>query len=428
MTSFDSGRYALTNATLHPIDGDVIPRGTLFINEGRIESLGAETSISSNVKVLDLDGLHVYPGLIDSGTTLGLTEIKRVSETSDYDETGKIQPDVRAGVAINPDSELIPVARAGGITTILAQPKGGLVSGQASLIKLQGWTAPEMALDWDFGLRINWPSRSQSEKSTKELNELFEQTALYITAKQTAESNKAGFLIDPRYEAMIPYLNATKPVLIEAHSRDQIVEAVEFAESHHLKLTLTGATDAWKVASHLAEKKIPVIVGPVMRSPVESYDPFDAPYANPGRLAEAGVQFCIRSDDASNSRNAPFEAAMAVAYGLPEEAGLRAVTLSAAEILGLDHQLGSLTVGKRATLIITDGSPLQQTTQVHGIFIDGNPFEPTSRQTRFYEKYHARLIEHERGETPDPTVRVPEKPSREKTDGTPTPAEEGNRN
>ncbi|HUG18900.1 MAG TPA: amidohydrolase family protein [Planctomycetaceae bacterium] len=427
LETFPSGRYALTNATLHPIDGAVIPRGTLLISGGRIESLGQELALSGDVKELDLRGLHVYPGLIDAGTTLGLTEIGRVDETSDFNETGRIQPDLRAGVAINPDSELIPVARAGGITTILAQPKGGFVSGQSSLIKLQGWTAPEMALDWEFGLRINWPSNDQVKKSKEELTELFERSRLYESTKLAAKANESGFLIDPRYEAMLPYLNGKKPVLIEAHSRDQIVGAVEFAESHKLKLILTGATDAWKVAQQLAEKKIPAIVGPVMRRPVEDYDPFDAPYANPGLLSEAGVRFCIRSDHAANSRNAPFEAAMAVAYGLSEDEGVRAVTLSAAEILGLDSELGSLTAGKRATLIITDGSPLQQTTQIQGIFVDGHPFDPTSRQTRFHDKYHGRLLEHAQPGAPKSTVRVPQNESDAQPAEKPAPAGEGRR-
>jgi len=168
---------------------------------------------------------------------------------------------------------------------------------------------------------------------------------------------------------------------------------VKFADEENLRLILGGGTDAWKVAAELKKRDIPVIVGPVMRRPTDSYDPFDAPYANPGRLFEAGVRFCIRSDHAANSRNTPFEAAMAVAYGLPREQALRAVTLSAAEILGLQEELGSLTAGKRATLIITDGSPLQQTTQIHGVFVDGRPYRPESRQTRFYDKYRQRLVQ-----------------------------------
>jgi imidazolonepropionase-like amidohydrolase len=393
LTPSDTGHYVLLNAHIHPVSGPEIERGTIEINDGRITAIGTDMNVnrSAETKVLDLEGLHVFPGLIDSGTTLGLTEIKRVDETSDFSEIGDLQPDLRTGVAINPDSELIPVSRAGGITTILAQPKSGLISGQASLVKLHGWTSEDMTIDLEFALRINWPGGDK--KRTERLKEFLKEARLYRDAKAAAQKNEEAILEDPRYEAMLPYLAGEKPVLIEAHSRQEIVEAVKFAEEEKLKLILAGATDAWKVADELKKRDIPVIVGPVMERPRESWDPHDAPYANPGRLHEAGVKFCIRSDDASNSRNAPFEAAMAVAYGLPEDEGLKAVTLNAAEILGLGEELGSLDVGKRATLIVTDGSPLQHTAQIHGIFIDGKPYAPESRQTRFYEKYRERLKE-----------------------------------
>ena len=198
-------------------------------------------------------------------------------------------------------------------------------------------------------------------------------------------------IIDPRYEALRPYVRGEKPVFIEADTKQEIVEALKFAEQEKLKIVLCGATDGWKVADQIKAADVPVIVGPVMRRPVEEYDPFDAPYANAGRLHEAGVKLCFRSDSASNSRNVPFEAAQAVAYGLPAEVALRSVTLTSAEILGTADRIGSVTVGKQANLILTDGSPLQETTQIKGILIQGQPFQPESRQTRFYEKYRARL-------------------------------------
>jgi imidazolonepropionase-like amidohydrolase len=158
--------------------------------------------------------------------------------------------------------------------------------------------------------------------------------------------------------------------------------------------------DAWKLAAELKKREIPVIVGVVMARPHEEYDPFDAAYANPGRLHEAGVLFCIRSNgsstagfSASNSRNAPFEAGQAVAYGLPEAEALKAVTLNAAKIIQAEDRMGSLTVGKLANLVITDGSPLQETTQYKAIFVAGRPYAAESRHTRLYEKYRARLHE-----------------------------------
>ncbi|MEX0718509.1 MAG: amidohydrolase family protein [Planctomycetaceae bacterium] len=409
-----NGRYAIVGATLHPVDGPVIEKGTLVVEDGNIAALGKsnDVDVPTDAKVIDAKGLHVYPGLIDAGTTLGLTEIDRLRETHDFAESGLLQPDIRAGVAVNVDSELIPAARAGGITSILIRPNGGLIGGQASTVQLAGWTAEEMVLEYEAGLVIGWPEGKDAKKQREQLEEFFEQAREYDRVRAAAEkrsSNKSdsesddsasddfdGGVVDPRLEAMRPYLHAKKPVFIEAYTRQQIAEALLFAEKWKLKPVITGGRDAWKLADELKKRDVPVIVGPVMVPPAE-HDPLDAPYANPGRLHEAGVKFCIRSDSAWNSRNAPFEAGMAVAFGLPEEEALRAVTLSAAEIVGLGDSLGSLTVGKRANLLIGDGTPLQPSSQVKAVFIAGRPFAPESRQTRFYERYRQRLAE-KRGE------------------------------
>jgi imidazolonepropionase-like amidohydrolase len=390
-----NGHYAITNAVLHPISGPDIAIGTLLVENGKIVALGAKVKVPSGTKAIDAKGLHVYPGMIDAGTTLGLVEIRRVLETHDYAEGGGLQPDLRAGIALNRDSELIPVARAGGITTILVRPTGGTIAGQASLARLAGWTAEKMILDYTAGLQINWPSNS------KPLEEFLKEAREYNRLRMKAEKAKQrGPITDPRFEAMRPYLAGQKPIFIEANSRKQIAGALLFAEKQKLKIVITGGHDAWKLASELKKRNVPVIVGPVMRRPTEN-DPFDAPYANPGRLYEAGVKFCIRSNSASNSRNAPFEAAMAVAYGLPEAEAVKAVTLSAAEILGLADRMGSLTVGKQANLVIADGSILQHTAQIKGVFIDGKPYRPESRQTRFYEEYRRRLHEVKNGRVAD---------------------------
>ena len=391
LSTSPSKRYALVGATLHPIDAPRIEGGTLLVDAGKIVALGKQVDVPADARVLDLKGLHVYPGLIDTGTTLGLTEIGKVKETSDYSESGQLQPDLRAGVAVNPDSELIPAARAGGVTTALVRPTGGTIAGQASLIQLAGWTAPEMVLDYEAGLQINFPG---SKTQLKELTNFFDEARQYLKLVDAAKKeNKPAPISDPRLEALKPYLDGTKPVFVEANSHKQIAGALLLAEEQKLKVVITGGVDAWKLAGELKKRDVPVLVGPVMQRPAAEYDPFDAPYANAGLLHEAGVRFAIRSNSASNSRNAPFEAAMAVAYGLPRDVGLRAVTLSAAELLGIDKQVGSLTAGKRANLIITDGSPLQQSTQIKGVFIAGRPFEPTSRQTRFYERYRQRVLE-----------------------------------
>jgi imidazolonepropionase-like amidohydrolase len=405
----NAAKYAIVGATLHPIDAEDIPNGDLIIENGKITTIGQNVPVPEGMPVVRADGLHIYPGLIDAGTSVGLIEIGKVRETSDLSEIGQFQSDLRAGIAVNPDSELIPVARAGGITATLCLPAGGgnmtshgrahgaIIPGQTSLIQLAGWTMPDMVLNMEAGLQLLWPGGGNRKSAIEDLKRHLKEARLYDKARNLETESKSqppakpAMLIDARYEALRPYLRGEKPVFIEADTKQEIVEALQFAEQEKLKIVLCGATDGWKVADKIKAANVPVIVGPTMRKPVEEYDPFDAPYANAGRLHEAGVKLCFRSDTASNSRNAPFEAAMAVAYGLPEREALRAVTLSSAEILGLADRMGSLTTGKWANVIITDGSPLQQTTQIKGILIQGQPFQPESRQTRFYEKYRARL-------------------------------------
>ena len=405
-------KYAITGATVHPIDAEDIPNGVVIVENGKIAAVGTNLPIPEGTPVLKADGLHVYPGLIDAGTSVGLIEISKVRETSDLSETGQFQADLRAGIAVNPDSELIPVARAGGITTILCVPAGegnmtshrrahgGTIPGQTSLVQLAGWTMPEMVLDMEAGLHLIWPSGGNRKQAIEELTRHLKAARLYDKSKSPqpdakpnpdAKPSATETLVDPRFEALRPYLRGEKPIYIEADTKQEIVEALHFAEKEKLKIVLCSVTDGWKVADKIKVANVPVIVGPVMRKPVEDYDTFDAAYANAGRLHEAGVKLCFRSDTASNSRNAPFEAAMAVAYGLPEREALRSVTLTSAEILGAADRLGSLTAGKRANIIITDGSPLQPTTQIKGILIHGQPFQPESRQTKFYDKYRARL-------------------------------------
>ena len=383
--------YAIIGATIHPVDKPDIVGGTVVVRNGKIDLILEGPGSPADVQIINATGLHVYPGLIDAGTTLGIAEIELVEVTQDAAEIGKFQPDLRAGIAVNVESELVEVARAGGITSAFLRPHGGIISGQCSLIQTAGWTPEEMVRNYTAGLSLNWP---EDDEGQQRLTRFMKECRLYDAARSNKETANS-VLKDPRYEAMRPYVTGKKRIFVEAHSRQQIAGALVWAEEEKLKIVITGGTEAWKLGRALKARNVPVIIGPVMRAPIESWDPYDAPYANPGRLFEAGVQFCIRSDNASNSRNAPLEAARSVAFGLPESEALKSVTLHAARILGIDKECGSITVGKRADLIITDGSPLQTTTQIKGTIVNGQPFAPESRQTRLYEKYRARLTPKE---------------------------------
>jgi imidazolonepropionase-like amidohydrolase len=350
--------------------------------------------------------------MIDAGTVLGLTELGSARETNDFSEGGDFQPDLRASIAINPDSELIPVTRANGVLAVVTRPTGSMIAGQSALINLAGWVPKEMTVVDPLALHVEFPSplpffrrdptvprisqavaRKQREEKVRRLRELFQQAKAYAEARR----QPSGPPLNPRLEALVPYARGSKPVVIQASRKQDIQEAIKLADDLKIKVILSGGLDAWKLAGELKTRDIPVILGPVMTLPHDQYDPYDAPFICAAKLHQAGVRFCIRSAGSTNTRNLPYEAAMAVSFGLPPEEGLKAVTLYPARILGVDDQLGSIAVGKRANLVLADGDILQASTQVRLLFIDGRPMMPESKHTRLYERYRERLREVKEG-------------------------------
>ncbi|MCS6851475.1 MAG: amidohydrolase family protein, partial [Gemmataceae bacterium] len=411
------GAYVLTNVCVHPVVGPTRNNATVRIEGGKIAAIseGNPTSPPGSATVVDAAGLHLYPGMIDAGTVIGLTELGSARETHDYAEGGDFQPDLRASVAINPDSELIPVTRANGVLTVVTRPTGAIVAGQSALINLAGWVPREMVIIDPLALSVEFPAlvplrtgdpttpsigraiaRKQREEKVRRLKELFGQARAYAAARSQSPDRP----FNPRLEALVPYARGEKPIVIQAFRQAEIEDALKLADELKLKIILSGAIDAWKLADELKKRDVPVIVGPVMTMPQEDHDPYDAPFTCPARLQAAGVRFCIRSHGGSNTRNLPYEAAMAVSYGLPPDEALKAVTLYPAQILGVADQLGSIEVGKRANLVLTNGDILQASTQVLALFIDGKPLEPTSKQTRLYERYRERLKEVKEGRAP----------------------------
>lgn len=408
--------YVIRGATVYTMEGPPVVGGSVVIKAGKIVAVGADVEAPNGAVVVDGAGLSVYPGLIDAGDILGLIEFGSARETQDHTEIGDIQPDLTAATGINPDSEMIPVTRINGVTTVLTRPTGGLVAGQASLVRLDGWVPAEMTIDAAAGLFIGlgrppsgpnfgtlFPDRQGADANArkekiKRLRDLFERARHYEKVRDEAHKRgEAGPAPDRRLDALLPYLNGKKPVIVYADLRPEILDAIELAESLKLKLIIAGGKDSWKCADVLAKKGVPVILGPVLALPNETFDPYDSPYACAAKLHAAGVKFCIQTAGAANVRNLPYEAATAVAYGLPADEGLKAVTTYPAEILGAADKIGSLAAGKFADLIITDGDPLQVTTNVVGVFIGGNPIDMQSKQTKLYERYRKRIEQHRRG-------------------------------
>lgn len=396
---------ALVGATVHPVSAAPIEDATIVFDTGKIVALGQSVAIPANARRIDAKGKHVYPSLIAANTTLGLIEIGSVRATVDMSETGPINPNVRAEVAVNPDGEMIPVTRSNGVALAVTVPQGGIISGTSALLMLDGWTWEQMTMRAPLGLHVNWPNmtprrggfgarqseeeqRKQREENLKQLKEAFAAARAYMKAKE-AETQKgtAYHETDARWEAMIPALKREIPVFVSANEVKQIQAAVQWAEDENLRLVIVGGRDAWRVARLLKEKNVAVVYGQVHDLPSRTWEAYDTPFTTPKKLHEAGVKFCIANFDNSNVRNLPYEAATAAAYGLPKEEALKSITLHAAEILGVSDQVGSLEVGKDATLFITTGDPLEITTQVERVFIQGRDLDLGDKHKALYRKY-----------------------------------------
>lgn len=390
----------IENATIHPVDRAAIERGAVLFDQGKIKAVGASVAAPDNAQRIDATGKHVYPGLIESVSDIGLREISSVRATVDHDELGDQNFSEQTWVAVNPDSELIPVARAGGVLSAMIVPHGSGIRGQTAVMNLDGWTAAEMLVKSPAGIMVSWRSftsrdsdakkrAEQQQKKLKELSELFEKARRYDAARQ-ADSTVAANL---KLEGLLRLVRREVPLIAEADSRSEIESAIGFAQQENLQLILYGGYDAEQCAQQLKEYEIPVIVAGTYRLPQRRHDPYDAPYTLPARLQKAAVAFAIGGEGAgsprgaANARNLGYHAGNAVAYGLDADIALRAITLSAAEILGVADRLGSITVGKDATLIITDGDILQTEARVEQAFIRGRAVDLGNKHETLYAKY-----------------------------------------
>ncbi len=383
----------IMGATVHTVSGDAIENGSVVFSAGKITAVGRSVAFPADAERLEAKGAHVYPGLIDAISPIGLVEIESVRATIDHRETGENNANVRAVAAFNPDSELIPVARANGLLVALSAPTGGLISGQSSLMMLDGWNAQDMALQADCAMHINWPRMTapntgsgRSNDDLETLNQLFSQAQRYAAAR----ASDATQAVDLRLEALAKTLDGKMPIIVGATSVAQIQSAVAFAKQRKLRLIIFGGYEAPECAELLRRENVPVIVSGVYRLPTYRHSAYDSAYTLPQRLHAAGVQFCISATErfgASNLRNLPYHAATATAYGLSEQVALRAITLSPAEILGVADRIGAIKVGNDATLFIADGNILETPTQVTHAFVQGRKVDLDNRHKQLYRKY-----------------------------------------
>ncbi|MGB7325693.1 MAG: amidohydrolase family protein [Rubripirellula sp.] len=391
----------IQDATIHRVDEPTIAKGSVLFDDGRIIAVGKKVDAPNNSVVVDGTGKHVYPGLIESMTDLGLREILSVGESVDSRERGDRNPNVRSWVAVNPGSELIPVARAGGVLLAHVSPGGSFVRGQTSVMQLDGWMTSEMNLRAPAGLSVNWESLQSSDKDANkvaekrdeklaELDDWFDEATRYGAAR---DAGTIAVATDLRLESLLPVINGERPMFVEANRQSTIESAVAYAVGRKIRLVIYGGYDAAECADLLNRFDVPVIIAGTYRLPLRRGDAYDAPYTLPERLRKAGVKFAICGEGpgypggSSNARNLPYHAANAVAYGLQRDEAIRAITLSAATILGVDQQVGSVTVGKDATLILCDGDVLETETHVTKAWIQGRSVDLTSRHTMLFEKY-----------------------------------------
>jgi len=397
----------IRNATVHTVTQGTLPSTSVLLKDGKIAEIGANIQPVDGCEIIDAPGQHLYPGLMDSFSAIGLIEIDSIRASIDNSEMGTINPNVRAAVAVNPDSEAIPVARANGVLFSLVGPAGGLVSGRASVLQMDGWTWEDMTLRADVGMMVNWPRfggaagggrggrRPGPDATEREadnadrlepLHTLFRETRAYAAAKAVNPS----LATDLRLEAMIPVAEGRMPMIVNANSVKQIQTAIAFAKQHSLKLILMGASDAVHCAALIREAKVPVIVSGVYRLPPRRDAPYDAAYAFPSQLRAAGIPFSIASDGrfgASGVRNLPYHASTAAGFGLSPDDAIRAITLSPAEILGVADRVGSIDAGKDATVFLCNGDILETPTQVTAAWIQGRKVDLSSKHTQLYEKY-----------------------------------------
>ncbi|MBN8625619.1 MAG: amidohydrolase family protein [Planctomycetes bacterium] len=400
-----AGPIALVGATIHPVVGDDVANGVLVFDAGKITFVGTdEKQIPKNAKRVDLKGKHLYPGLFDADTEIGLVEIQAVRATVDDAEVGEVNPSARAVTAFNPDSELIPVTRSNGVLTAVTCPRGGLLCGLASVMRMDGWTWEEMSVRTDAAMIVEWPlliptqtarleqSRVREEKRAKALEQmtnLFASARAYQKLKQSRrEQGGPPPDFDARWEAMLPVLEGKTPLHVRADDMRQIQSAVALARKEGVRLVIVGGYHAPECAELLRAEDVSVVVKGTHRLPRYRNDPYDTPFTVPTRLYKAGIKFCISaSDRMANVRNLPYHAATAVAHGLPADEALKSITLYPAQIMGVDKQLGSLEVGKNATLMITSGDPLEIDCQVEAAYIDGRAVDRTDRHKQLRDKY-----------------------------------------
>lgn len=407
-----AGNFAITNVRIVTVSGAVIDNGTIVIQDGKIAGLGATATIPSGAEKIDGKGLSVYPGMIDAATQMGLQEISGgANATVDSAELGDNNANAKAIVGINPHSSHINVTRVSGVTTVLSYPTGGVIAGQSAVINLWGATQADMAFVGQHSLVINFPRVAtfggfgqpqlefgeavrRRDQRLEELKKSFRDAEVFAKIREAYEKDKTlpAPKTDLKLEAMIPYIRGQKPVIFIAERERDIKSIAAFVGETKVKGIIIGGQEAWKAAADLKKNDIAVVYTNIYNLPVREDDAYDSLFEVPAKLQQAGVRFAVATgSEGSDSRDLPYHAGLASAYGLGKDDALKAVTLYPAQILGIADKVGSIETGKMANLVVTDGDLLEPRTNVKYLFIKGRMIPLTSRHTDLYDQFKERI-------------------------------------
>jgi len=389
----------ITGAKAYLANGKVIENSVIAFDNGKLTIVGdANTKIDrSQYQVIDATGKNIYPGFIATNTRLGLVEIDAVGATNDAREFGTLNPSMRAIIAYNTDSRITPTIRSNGILMAQVVPSGGTISGQSSVVQLDAWNWEDAAFQLDQGMHLHWPRmfsyrgwRSEPggvavdknyKKNVQKIEDLFNEALAYGKNKNHKERNL-------KLEALSNLFTGQCKLFVHTNNVKTITESVLFAKQYNINVVIVGGRDAWMVPDFLKENKVPVVLREVHNIPSNEDAAVDEVYKTPLTLQNAGVDFCFSMNGSWQQRNLPFQAGSAIAYGLSYEDAVDALTINAAKILGIDQQVGSLEMGKDATLFICAGDALDmRTCKVEKAFIQGREIDLDNKQKALYRKF-----------------------------------------
>lgn len=393
----------LQNALVYTVVDATPAVQDVLLVDGKIAAVGRNLSLPPNTQTKDLTGKHLYPGLLALINQLGLIEVEAVRATRDDREVTPTNPDLRVEVAFNADSVVIPTIRSNGFTHSLIYPSGSMITGRSALMQLDGWNWQDALVQSEVGLHVNWPSmsiqrgwrssqspeqqREQQQQQLQQLHHYFEQAHAYYQAEQ-AGLNRG---LDSRWHRMMPFFSGELPLFVHADDLRQIRQAMRLAERYQARLVIVGGRDSWRMADELAAASVDVIYTAPFGLPSRGDEAYDQAFTAPGILRDAGVRIALSLDGFWDTRNLVFATGHVTRYGLSAEDALKALTLDAAAIAGVAERLGSIEVGKSATLVVSDGDIFDYLGhKVEQMWIDGRSVDLDNRHKQLHRRYQQR--------------------------------------